>query len=381
MERNDDIVDQKPASVSSKVRQTSFTRSFFQSGSQTPIFDVEHETDESSSDVQLWRTTPPSTARRRRSPSSAATFVQKNRHHPDRQQHQQLLLSHELLMVASRTSRGTGEDYDDDEPRPPPPTTMERQQRHPSWLLDAMHQGQGMSETNLREFLGVLPTSSGSSSDDNGDHHHHYPNNQATASLRVATTTTPATTTENDDEDVWVEDDTTHDVVEQHRILARLQARQLFHELSGQDVDDYVNQREAARRRTTRHEERRAILPPDLHVPGDTAREHQFLRQEPTKTTIRFPPVPPLTHSFMPTAANKSSESMPPEIQTGAILFRETVKLIRDGGAERNGHDNIEPCQIVRCLGCRTHLQVDPAATLVACPSCANVSPNTSTRR
>ena len=233
---------------------------------------------------------------------------------------------------------------------------LEPLQRHPSWFVDAMNQGQGMSEKNLREFLGV----------------------SANAEEEEGGLGSSCHADEGLEQPQLVDD---QELLEQYRIMAQHEARQLFKEKVGCTVEEYMEKRRLGRKNppavapdeTTKEEEywKRAPLPP-LSAPSteswlsDTA-ENLPPSAVTAESSIPMPEFPPLSELF--------TEKLEPtdELQTGTILFRETMKLgVGDKG---------KPMNIVRCLSCKSHLQVDPLATLVSCPSCSTVSPNCSTRR
>ena len=218
--------------------------------------------------------------------------------------------------------------------QPPPEQTLERQD---SWIRDAMQQGEGIDQDSLRQILGIETEA--------------RPGGELIAK------------TFDDDE-----------IMEQYRIMAIFQARQLFKEKLGCEVEDYEEQRHGGQKTsasTAEENDREVRLQelerPPLYRPSGPW-SHSILEERLTASKKSFdipmPPLPPVDIEKLFSSDNQSAE-----IETAEILPR--------------GHvipSSSSPRVTIKCLRCKSLLQAKPTSSLLICPTCSAVNPNTATR-
>lgn len=202
-------------------------------------------------------------------------------------------LSHETEVVSAHNL-----------PRP------ELAQRKESWFQDALTQG-GMTEENMESWL------------------------QSSTAKPLQTGGTSL---------VSPEDGLTDDeVVEQYRILALHEARQIVKDKLGVDVDELRERIEV--RKKISDEEIVQVQGPDILLEDENS-------DEPYVVSIQA--TPPPTLEWNPSQRLRPRE---PQLQVG----------------RKDGVHGVK----VKCLGCRQELRVTRSATLVSCPDCSTVGPAT----
>jgi len=150
------------------------------------------------------------------------------------------------------------------------------------------------------------------------------------------------------------------EVLEQYRIMAQCEARLRVKENIGFDMDEYEETHKLSNSENTDKRELYGVTKkPKFRLP-----EPKRTCPESTKLTTEAPPfLPPRPD---PKLVQQKCKRVP-ELQTGTL----------------SRGDAISPAgqHTVRCLGCRSSLQVNQRASLVRCPECSVISPASSTRR
>lgn len=198
-------------------------------------------------------------------------------------------------------------------------------ERQPSWYRDALGQ---MSAEDLQAFLNEGGASGG-----------------MTASVDGVL-------------DTAVEGFENEQVLEQYRIMARHEARQLVKDNLGYDPVERMKERLAEQ---------------EFNGAGNLKKETQ---------QVSLPPmsVPKISHDIDTNLCLPKGELPPSRFMEPTAMKREN-ELVTGKLISTTGDSEGIMAHVVRCLGCRSHLQVPVSATMVHCSGCATISPATSTRR
>lgn len=218
--------------------------------------------------------------------------------------------------------------------------------RQPSWIRDAMDQG-GMTEESLSAMLGMEQEQVFNDRDPTELSHQFHQKEEA--------------------EEI-------KEVVEQYRILAHLQARKMFQEKTGHDLEPYLQQLREIRasrmsaeashsppERLNMYEKIVQVPPPPKFwtVDKDFMENVLDVRHDETHQTT----LPPLHFSKSKLCRpNHTSELVKGSLATPSSRLLKGELLVH-----------------VTCTGCRQHMQVGCEAWLVVCPTCNAVTANMAT--
>lgn len=141
------------------------------------------------------------------------------------------------------------------------------------------------------------------------------------------------------------------DIMEQHRIMANLEAKQLARQNLGYDLAEVGIQEEPSFE---------IVDEPTVSLPGLATTSVEYELPSRCAANVPFP--------FSYDMLVKEIGHREPDLQVGVLSSRQDALSVPGRMA-------------VRCLGCDKDLAVSQMASLVSCPECSTVSSATSTRR
>lgn len=221
-------------------------------------------------------------------------------------------------------------------------------ERQPSWMRDALEQ---MSAGDVQAFLNDSHATMGE------------------AAIQAIHSASSASLNQNH---LLVDGFENTEVLEQYRIIAHHEARQRVKENLGYDpVERKEEERLNSKKGST------------SDSASDSGGRKESLVNEVTLPPMYSPTIIPVAPVgvCLPKESLPKSRSLAPTATPRQPELCEGKVVPGTSGSSSN-HSLVDSSReiVVRCLGCRSHLQVPIHATLVHCPQCSTISPATSTR-